>query len=296
MLDVLPTNIDVLCSWLQRDLRCILGKREFSNGRYFVAEIHDASSMATAYEAFLIALRRKETVAGLFVISNAIALPQSSSAMSQFHQCAEFMRDVSDVSPDWLADGGRLAKSVELECPVTGIMRVFDDFDAVAFCPQSLNINDPLYDPMMGAPVPCVNFNSDIYAFSMFTRDLSLRMKGAELYELASPDRCEIFDQASRRWQQYALATIQGYMSITDLKKCPISLADEESIWFANHRDPSFAERTKSQFSHHMPKLYAPKIVTVWERYFDTGQFDDMPMESITPFGHAQYQRGAFTS
>jgi hypothetical protein len=40
---------------------------------------------------------------------------------------------------------------IELTCPVTGVLQSFDGFDAVAFCPQSLNLDDPLYDPMIGA-------------------------------------------------------------------------------------------------------------------------------------------------
>ncbi|UWF60389.1 hypothetical protein [Brucella sp. 2716] len=85
-------------------------------------------------------------------------------------------------------------------------------------------------------------------------------------------------------------------MTITDLDRCPVSFADEESIWYANHQDPAFAERTKSQFAHHMPKRYTPKIVAAWERYFETGQLDGMPVESITPFGYGQDQPGAFAS
>lgn len=291
---VLPSNMGVLCSWLRKDLPCVPGKREFSSGRYFMAEIHDTFSMAAAYEDFLVALRRKETVAGLFVVSELVALPLGASVESQFRQCAELMREVSDLPPDALADGGRLAKTIELECPVTGVLRIFDDFDAVAFCPQSLNIEDPLYDPMMGAPVPCINFNSDIYAFSMFTRDLSLRLKGEELPELRDFDRREIFDQASRRWQQFARATIQGYMTITNLERCPVSFADAESLWYANHQDPAFAEKSKSQFAHHMPKLYTPRIVAAWEHYFETGQLGGMSVESITPFGYIQNQPGSF--
>lgn len=279
------SNVNILKDWLRTDLQCVPGKREFSSDRYFIASICDAASAAAVYHDFVEALRLRETVAGLFVVSEAIALPKNSSAEEQFQPCAELMCDISEVPPDILANGGRLGKCIELECPVTGVLRVFNDFDAVAFCPQSMNLADPLYDPMMATPVPCINFNSDIYAFSMFTRDMSLRLKKAEIWELSKSDRRKLFDQAAKRWQQFAEATIAGYMSITDLDRCPMGLADGNTTWLANHQDPAFAEKSKSPFVHHMPVLYTPKIIAGWEAYFATGRLELQPVEAITPFG-----------
>jgi hypothetical protein len=279
------TNIEKLKDWLKVDLPCVPGKREFATGRYFVTAISDTASMETAYAAFQTALIRRETVAGLFVVSENVALPESSSAEAQFRQLAEMMETVSDISPDRLASGGRLGKTITLPCPVTNIMHAFDDFDAVAFCPQSNDIMDALYDPMMAAPVPCVNFNSDIYAFSMFTRDYSLKTKNAEVWQLDPFERQDLFTVVAKRWQQYALATIKGYMNITNLERCPVSLRENDTIWYANHQDPAFAETTKSQYAHHMPSLYAPKIVEKWQNYFETGVLSHGSVEDITPFG-----------
>lgn len=279
------TNVEKLKDWLKADLPCVPGKREFSTGRYFITAIRDTNSMDEAFLAFQTALVRRETVAGLFVISEDVALPAASSAQAQFRQLAEMMGTVSDISPDRLASGGRLGKTIKLPCPVTNVMHSFDDFDAVAFCPQSNNIVDPLYDPMMGAPVPCVNFNSDIYAFSMFTRDYALKSKNAEVWQLDPFERQDLFAIVAKRWQQYALATIKGYMNITNLERCPVSLRENDTIWYANHQDPAFAETTKSQYAHHMPSLYTPKIVEKWQLFFETGVLSHGSVEDITPFG-----------
>lgn len=294
----LCANVERLKAWLRTELPCVPGKREFSNDRYFIRSIHDAASMKVGFEEFLRALRNRQTVAGLFVISEAAALPATSTAQAQFLQCARMMRDISDIAPEQLATGGRLGKTITLECPVTGVMQDFDDFDAVAFCPQSNDLNDPLYDPMMGTPVPCVNFNSDIYAFSMFTRDYALKTRNAEVWQLNPLERHELFAQTARRWQQFALATIKGYMAITNLERCPVSLTDDHTLWFANHQDPAFAETVKRQYAHHMPKLYTPKIIARWETFFQTGVLRQESVEDITPFGitcpaHAMGEMGA---
>ncbi|WP_296081983.1 hypothetical protein [uncultured Agrobacterium sp.] len=284
-MDSVSTNVEKLKDWLKVDLPCVPGKREFATGRYFITAIRDTKSMETAYSAFQTALIRRETVASLFVISEDVALPAASSAEDQFRQLAEMMVTISDISPDLLASGGRLGKTIELPCPVTNVMHAFDDFDAVAFCPQSNDIMDPLYDPMMAAPVPCVNFNSDIYAFSMFTRDYALKTKNAQIWQLDPFERQDLFAIVAKRWQQYALATIKGYMNITNLERCPVSLRGNDTIWYANHQDPAFAETTKSQYAHHMPSLYAPKIIEKWQNFFETGVLPHGSVEDITPFG-----------
>ncbi|MBB4000253.1 hypothetical protein [Aureimonas pseudogalii] len=280
---------------MRKDIPCVPGKREFSSGRYFIAEIHDPRSMTEAYERFVLALQRRETVAGLFVISEQVSLGHEASASDQFRQCAELMREISDLPPEALANGGRLGKTVELDCPVTGVSRSFDDFDAVAFVPRSLDESDPLYDPMMGAPVSCINFSSDIYAFAMFTRDIALRLKKSEVSNLGADDRREVFAYASKQWQIFARATIRNYISITNIQKCPVSLSDDDSVWNANHQDPAFAENHKQQYAHHMPLLYAPRIVTAWEQFFETGYIENQSVETITPFGFSsslQYEQG----
>ena len=283
----MQTNVEKLRAWLRTDLPCVAGKREFAGNRYFIAEIDDAASMTRAYDRFLAALEARETVAGLFVLSEQIALPPEATARDQFLQCATLMRGVSDLSPEALADGGRLGKSVSLRCPVTEARILYDDFDAVAFCPQSFDRSDALYDPMMGSPVPCINFSSDIYAFAMFACDVAQRLYEKPVRELSCNERAKVFAQSSAQWQRFALVTIRKYMAITDLARCPISLASGDAIWFANHQDPAFAETQKCQYGHHMPVLYTPRIVETWEAYFEDGLARSMPVQAITPFGHA---------
>ena len=215
--------------------------------------------MRRAFSEFHSALRKREAVAGIFVLSESISLPSNCSAEEQFTQCAKLIQSISDVSVDILINGGRFSKVFQLVCPITLHSKLFDDFDAIAFCPQALNSHDDLYDPMMGAPVPCINFSSDIYAFAMFTRDISLQSAGKEVRDLTPSERNLIFHRALERWQKFAAATIRKYMSITDLTECPVSLGKNEAVWFANHQDPAFAEREKCQFSYNMSVIYAPQ-------------------------------------
>src|SRR5690606_39955590 len=63
---------------------------------------------------------------------------------------AKLIQSISDVSVDILINGGRFSKVFQLVRPITLHSKLFDDFDAIAFCPQALNSHDDLYDPMMG--------------------------------------------------------------------------------------------------------------------------------------------------
>jgi hypothetical protein len=123
----------------------------------------------------------------------------------------------------------------------------------------------------MVTPMGAVNIASDIYAFSMFTRDYSLQWYKKEVWSLPNVTRKTIFKKVVDNWQLMAEKTINNYIEKTDTSKCPVYLADDNKYWHANHQDPAFAESCKELYRHDMPKVYAPKIVKAWEDYFESG-------------------------
>ena len=167
-------NVETLKGWLRSELNCVPGAREFNRGRYCIYPISSPRSTALAFEQFLLDLREHRTVAGLFVVDDDVEWDSAASAIEQMGLCARMVSYLTSQSIDLLLNGGVLNFSVDLCCPITNRWRTFDDFDAVAFCPSAAKLEDPLYDPMMAAIIPCININSDLYAFSMFTRDLAL--------------------------------------------------------------------------------------------------------------------------
>lgn len=280
----MPTNLNILRQWMQTALPCIAGAREFRADRYLIQSIASDAEMTMAFDRFVTALEKRQTVAGLFVLSEAMALPRDQSATAQMMQLAQMVQPITNTPPEMLATGGKLNLQMTLRCPVTNQPTLFDDFDAVAFCPQSADKDDPLYDPMMAAPVPCVNINSDIYAFGMFTRDLSLKRTGQEVFTLTPTQRAEVFDHAVRLWQRYAVQTINGYVALTDKTRCPMGLVQKNTKWLAPHQDPAFAETVKEGHLHDMPILYAPRITALWERRLK-GEDISPAFEQITPYG-----------
>lgn len=278
------SNSQRLQQWMKKALPCVAGARAFKAGRYLIQSIASAADMQRAFTRFTTALQQRETVAGLFVLCDRVSLPRTATGTAQMAQLARMMQQISSVPPDALARGGKLNMSLCLRCPVTGQDTLFDDFDAVAFCPQSADIEDALYDPMMAAPVPCVNINSDIYAFGMFVRDLSLKRCGQEVYALSLDDRTRVFEQAVALWQRYAERTIKGYVAQTDIARCPMGLIDNNTRWVAPHQDPAFAETVKTPHVHDMPVLYAPRIVSLWHRRL-AGEDAQSRFHDITPYG-----------
>lgn len=277
-------NECLLRNWIQDRLPCIAGAREYKNDRYLIQTIGSPEEMRAAFGLFVEALRQRQTVAGLFVLSEAVSLPRIASGHGQMAQLAQMMALLTQTPPEELANGGKMNFSLSLKCPVTGLPTVFDDFDAVAFCAQSADQFDPLYDPMMATPVPCVNINSDIYAFGMFVRDLALKREMQEVCDLPRAQRNRVFDQAISLWQKYAEQTIAGYVSLTDTTQCPMGLVEGNTRWQAPHQDPAFAETLKEPHLHDMPVLYAPRIVEIWQRRLE-GEDVSERFQDITPYG-----------
>jgi hypothetical protein len=259
-------------------LGCVAGRREFAADRYFAVNAHNLSDIVVGWRRFLGALERREAIACLYVIRDPAEALASSDVIAAgagvrpaISALAEIMSTLSEETPSTLVDGGALNFVLNLKCPVTARWTPFFDFDAVAFVPEAEDSTDPLYDPLMSAPVPMVNINSDIYAFSMFTRDQSLSRFECEIPQLTRRERRYIFDQAGTAWQRMAEMTIKNYAAKVDQRLCPTHLTEDKRSWIANHRDPAFAELEKRPFLHEMPVQYTAKIISVWESYFENG-------------------------
>jgi hypothetical protein len=256
---------------MSRDLRCLAGRREYSRGNYLV-RIATRELAPAIFEEFKDALGRGAAVACLFVFPELRCRTGRCDAATAFRFLAEQMCVLGNHDANALADGAALTKSIDLACPVTGQMTTFDDFECVAFCPQSMDTSDPLYDPLMYAPYPCVNMSSDVFGFSRFTADMAKTLLGHDVGNEHDIKRvAEFFDTCCERWQRIAGKTIENFEAITETARCPVHLTSDRQHWVAGHRDPAFAERQKVAHMHEMPAIYARRITARWLAHF-TGQ------------------------
>jgi hypothetical protein len=268
-----------LKSWFLLCLGCVAGRREFMSARYFAVEVRTPGDVVAGWRRFIKALEARQTVACLYVFPNLAYVEwkmdatarESIKAESVLAQVCEMMCHLSDHSSDTLLNGGALSSVLMLTCPITSCRTGFFDFDAVAFVPQAEDARDPLYDPLMAAPVPMVNINSDVYGFSMFTRDHVISKFDCEVGQLAKRERRYVFAQAAEIWQRMAEKTITNYARAVDQRLCPTFLTANRAQWVANHKDPAFAETEKRPYLHEMPATYTPRILEVWNAYFEHG-------------------------
>ena len=267
------TCLDVMKEWFGSGLGCTAGRREFSRNRYLIKIVHTPSEVKLAYEEFKQMLSDRTTVACLFVSPISAEIDaKPTTVLEEIRRLADLMSAISpECSPEELINGGNLNKKILLRCPVTDENVLFEDFDAVAFCPQSGDESDPLYDPMMAAPISTVNINSDIYAFSMFTRDMCIQRYSKEVFEISRDQRENLFALTAANWQRLAERTITNYVNMTNVTLCPAYLDEANEYWYANHQDPAFAETRKELYKHEMPVVYTSKIITAWKRYFEHG-------------------------
>ena len=251
-------------AWMSRELRCLAGRREYSRGNYLV-RIASRETVPAIFEEFKDALGRNAAIACLFVFADRRHRAGACDAATAFRFLAEQMAVLGDFDPEALASGAALTTSIELACPVTGLTTTFDDFECVAFCPQSTDRSDPLYDPLMFAPYPCVNMSSDVYGFSRFAADMAQVLLGHDVRQ--EPDVARIrnfFESCCERWQRIARKTIENFEAITDTSRCPVHVTADRRHWVAGHRDPAFAERQKLAHLHEMPTIYARRITERW--------------------------------
>lgn len=254
--------------WMTRELHCVAGRREFSRGRYMI-RIATKGTVAKIVEEFKTLLAKGEAVACLLVFNDERFYKGRSDTSAVFYFLAEQMTAITDHSAAALANGAALTNTIKLRCPVTNQLVRFDDFECIAFCPQSADNADPLYDPLMFAKYPSVNISSDIYAFSRFVSDSALVAWNKPVYEETDTDRiAKLFERCVDRWQRVAAATIRNFEANTDTALCPVHVTPDNSHWIAAHKDPAFAEQKKEVHRHELPILYATRITKRWLQFF----------------------------
>ena len=262
--------------WFIDCLGCVAGAREFTLGRYAIVVLDELSfpdGLVNAYEQFVADLQAYRHAGCLFVFNiPSLYAEQNISAHQVLQTLATYMALLTDVSAHTLLHGGNFNKKLTLKCPVTGLPTLYEDFDAIAFCPQAHNKTDPLYDPLMAAPYPCVNFNSDVFGFALLVRDSCRKRYHCEVYELHDLDLiAALLARCGAMWQRIAKRTIMNYIEMTDTALCPTYLADDDQQWYAYHQDPAFAETAKQLFAHDMPSIYTEKVIAMWMRFFKEG-------------------------
>lgn len=254
--------------WMARELHCIAGRREYSRDRYMI-RIASKSTVETIFEKYTTLIARGEVVACLLVFNDERFYQGCSDTSTAFYFLAEQMTPISEHSATALANGASLTKTITLRCPVTNQLTPFDDFECIAFCPQSAEMADQLYDPLMYTPYPCVNISSDVYAFSRFVSDSALAAWNKPVYEETDTDRiAKLFERCIDRWQRVAVATIRNFEANTDTALCPVHVTPDNGHWIAAHKDPAFAEQIKEVHRHELPVLYAKRITERWLRFF----------------------------
>lgn len=261
--------VSLIRNWMKRDLPCVAGRRETMRGRYMV-QTATQESVPFIFNQFQENLRSRQTIACLYIFNSWKHSRPTCSVSEVFYFLAEQMQKISDVSAHDLANGEALTTTIRLQCPVTGVLTDYDDFECIAFCPQSNNPDDPLYDPLMAMPLPAVNMSSDMFAFSTFVADMMELRHGAPIKELtADREKLETgLMGCVAQWQRVAAKTIQNYEKITDTSLCPVHLNAEQDQWVAAHKDPAFAEQIKEVHAHELPVLYGKRIVDKWLAYF----------------------------
>jgi hypothetical protein len=264
--------LDEIKRWFREQLPCVAGRREFNRQRYMV-KIATNATVLEIFDQFTAALRRYENTACLFVFNEPEFYPGRSNAHLAFRFLAEQMAQLGVNSAEELANGAALSNTVTLLCPVTGIETEFDDFECIAFCPQSCDLDDSLYDPLMFAPYSSVNLSSDVFAFSNFVLDSCLAKFGKSPLEISNPDiLAPFFGLCVERWQKIAEATIGNFVAVTDTSRCPVHLSSSGDYWVAAHKDPAFAETAKVPHRHELPQIYAKRISEAWMDYFIEGR------------------------
>lgn len=255
-------------AWMTRQLPCIAGRREVNRGRYMVRAATKAS-VPNILDDYKKGLETGSTVACLYVFNDDRYYEGRSETSKVFHFLADQMQGISSVPANELATGAALTHSIELRCPVTNEMTLYDDFECIAFCPQSGERTDMLYDPLMYAPYAAVNMSSDMYAFSKFVADSAISAWKKPVYEETDIAKItKLFSQCVARWQRVATTTIRNYEALTDTAICPVHVTDDEHHWIAFHKDPAFAEQIKEVHKHELPIGYGTRITNCWLEHF----------------------------
>jgi hypothetical protein len=252
-----------LQDWIQRDLLCSAGKREFRFGRYQVASIRNGVDFLREIEIFKPAAREHSRTGLLAIlIDGGRTFPR---AIDEIEALGVVMQEAGLCSSaSAVVDGGTVSVEIELPCPVLGREVVYS-FVPVAFCRGAGNPDDALYDPSLSTPFTAINMTSDAFAFALLVRDQCVRLHDCSPYELDDRDVCaKLLEQSVTTWQNMSANTITSYNKRAVCPSRAVHLGDDRRSWMAPHNDPVFAERKKIMHSHEMPIIYCRNLCDSW--------------------------------
>lgn len=274
--------IDKLHQWFTTDLGCQPGRREFARGRFKFYVIEGIDDFSEKYRRFLQELA-EHTASGCVFVFPDIPTTSDVSVEDVFallgSRLAEFTLRRGFLS----SQGEQVNNKITALCPVTNQMADFFDFDFVAFCPQSMNEKDPLYNPSLEMPFACINLSSDVFGFSLLVRDVCSQIFGCLPFQLSDMEKLDhLFERSIELWQRLAMNTMKTYASRTNADLvCPIHVSKSQAHWISTHSDSSFASLKPDLHLQEMPKSYAPRIVEQWRRWFEHGEKMDFAAVNI---------------
>ncbi|MFC5067096.1 hypothetical protein [Flaviflagellibacter deserti] len=249
-------------NWLQKDLLCSAGKREFRHGRYQLARIRNGQELKGAIDKFRDAVKDHSKTGMLSVLDTCGRRFENS--FEELSVLGDLMFEAGLCSSaEAVVDGETVVVEIETVCPVTAIPTVYSFFP-VAFCQSAANPADELYDPSLSAPFTGINMTSDAFAFALLVRDQSIRLYGAPPSETCVDANRKLFHHSVTTWQNMSANTISSYNKRSACPERAVHLSDDRRSWFAAHNDPVFAERRKEVHSHEMPVVYAQRLCDIW--------------------------------
>lgn len=249
--------------WLDTGLLCSAGKREFRLDRYHVAPVRSGRDFAQELEYFrgeVLTYQKTGFLAILAADTSACRL-----AEDELWLLGQIMRDAGLTrSVAGLINGDTVSVPVQMTCPVTGEETVYEFFP-VAFCQNSANRDDPLYDPSLSAPFTAINTTSDAFAFALMVREQCVKALGRLPSEVEHRAPLEaVMARATEIWQNMSVNTITSYNRAAGCPHRAVQLSEDRKFWLAPHNDPVFAELKKQQHAHEMPRIYASRLCEKW--------------------------------
>lgn len=251
-----------LQNWIKSSLPCAFGRMEYIADRYAFSKMSSQDDLDRIITDFRSNLRAGDRSALIVEFSGEIANDLNCQTAKSVVEQLEKLFQMSEGVPT-LANGGVLSFVELCPCPVTNRVLPFTFF-GIAFYPQASNAVDPLFDPSLYAPKPCVNFTSDALAFSHFVASHSMQLYGHRPYELTADARNVLFEASLARWQKLSERTIRSFGAVSGCSERMIRLAPDCRTYIAFHQDPSFAEIEKEEYNHDMPVVYLPPLISLW--------------------------------
>ena len=258
-------------TWLETGLRCTAGKREFRLGRYYVAHFRTGRDYASALMDFRAQVAKHQKTGFLAIFDHGAVC---DTAEDELRLLGAAMREAGLAEDETGLIGGQtLAHGIEVPCPVTGKDTIYEFF-SVAFCKNSGNPRDPLYDPSLSAPFTAVNTTSDAFAFARLVHDQAMRAWGRAPHEMVHDrDAVELlFRRCVVAWQNMSITTISNYSQVTVDPARGVHLSEDQKTWYAAHNDPVFAELAKCPHLHEMPVTYATRLCAKWSAVLFDGK------------------------